>query len=353
MLLPQLLRRGTGMLTLVAAFFACEGEPITPSSPEAASPALPSAEPHGSSPVAFTHYPNPVYSGDFPDPFLLVADSGYYAYATNHAGVNVPMMHSSDLVTWSPMGDAMPSLPPWTESGKRLTWAPAVIEVGRKYLLLYTARDRQSGLQCIGRAVSPVPTGPFHDDSSGPFICQSDLGGSIDASVVRDSSGQIYVIWKNDGNCCDKPVTLWSQRFDSAGGELVGPRATLLHRDQPWEGPLIEAPTLWQQDGAWHLLYSANMWNTENYAIGYARCASPMGPCSKTVQPVLRSDAETAGPGGAEVFTDHRGLRWVAYHGWTAGTVGYRKGGVRSLRLDRINLANAQSTPSLTISQSQ
>jgi beta-xylosidase len=222
-------------------------------------------------------------------------------------------------------------------------------------LLFYTARDWRSGLQCIGRAESRIPTGPFVDENRGPFICQMDLGGSIDASPVRDESDEVYIIWKNDGNCCAKPVTFWSQRLDSTGRELVGPRSAILHRDQAWEGPLIEAPTMWQENGGWHLLYSANVWNTERYATGYAACASPMGPCTKAGHgPVLASDAETAGPGGAEVFTDRRGSHWVAYHGWTAGLVGYRNGGARSLRLDRISLTPGQLlTSSTSLSQSQ
>jgi beta-xylosidase len=236
----------------------------------------------------------------------------------------------------------MPELPSWAASDTTLTWAPAVLALNQRYILFFTARDLRSGLQCIGRAESTSPTGPFVDQSSSPFICQTDLGGSIDASVVRDSAG-IYLLWKNDGNCCGKAVTLWSQQLNGDGSVLVGPRAALLHPDRSWEGPLIEAPSMWQENGAWHLIYSANMWNTDRYATGYGTCDSPLGPCRKVGEgPLLASDAETAGPGGAEVFTDLDGRRWLAYHGWIATRVGYRNGGVRSLRLDRIQLAGTQ-----------
>jgi hypothetical protein len=50
------------------------------------------------------------------------------------------------------------------------------------------------------------------------------------------------------------------------------------------------------------------------------------------------SDAVVAGPGGAEVFTDLAGRRWLAYHGWSPTAIGYRAGGVRSLRLDRVEV---------------
>jgi beta-xylosidase len=334
MLLLPLVRRGTVALAVAAAFFACEGDPNNSTAP----PSVPALNP----PVAFSHLINPVYPGDFADPFVLTADSMYYAYATNHGSSHVPMMQSADLVNWIPAGDAMPTLPTWAETGRRLTWAPAVLAVNQHYVLFYTTRDHGSGRQCIGRAEASTPGGPFLDQSSTPFLCQTELGGSIDASVVADSSGERFLLWKNDGNCCDKAVTIWSQRLGDDAQSLVGEPVALLERDQPWEGSLIEAPSMWQEDGSWHILYSANMWNTDQYAIGYGECDSPMGPCRKVGQgPVMVSDEETAGPGGAEVFADRKGQRWIAYHGWTASRVGYQQGGTRSLRLDRVKLAGA------------
>ena len=334
MLLP-LLRRGTSVLALAATFFACEGEP-TPtasSNPDLITPSMPGT----AQPVTFAPVGSPVYAGDFADPFVLVADSGYYAYSTNRRSANVPTLWSHDLVTWIPLGDAMPRLPLWAESGRRLTWAPSVIAIAGKYVLLYTARDRRSGRQCIGRAESSSPAGPFLDKSSAPFICQPELGGSIDASVVRNSTGELYVLWKNDGNCCGQAVTLWSQRLSADGWFLQGERVSLLERDRPWEGPLIEAPTMWEENGRWHLLYSANMWDSRFYSTGYADCDTPLGPCRKIGEgPVLESDSQTAGPGGAETFIDRQGRRWIAYHAWTAPHVGYRQGGRRSLRLAAI-----------------
>jgi beta-xylosidase len=345
-MLSPLLRRGTGVLTLAAAFFACEEGPIAPSTAGSA--------PH-MAPVAFTHSEKPAYPADFADPFVLVTDSGYYAYATNARSMNVPTLRSTDLVTWVAQGDAMPLLPAWAVSGRKLTWAPAVLRKDEHYVLFYTARDSLSQLQCIGRAESTNPAGPFIDTSPAPFICQADLGGSIDASVVTDANGGVFVLWKNDGNCCQKPVTIWSQQLSADGRALVGRPVALLHRDQAWEGTLIEAPTMWWGNGSWHLLYSANMWNTDRYAIGYAECESPVGPCRKTEQgPVLASGSDAAGPGGAEAFRDLAGQLWIAYHGWSPPLVGYRQGGARSLRLDRVVLTDGQNlAASLSTRQSQ
>ncbi len=329
-MLPPILRSGVDATAFIAALLACSGD----------STALAPTDTAGAAgTLTITHNEQPAYAGDFADPFVLVADGVYYAYATNVPGANVPMLRSSDLVEWAPAGDAMPLLPDWAVSGRSLTWAPAVAATSKGYALYYTARDRRSGLQCIGLAESTSPSGPFADTRTEAFICQTDLGGSIDASVVRHPDGGMYLIWKNDGNCCNKRVALWSQRLSADGRRLEGQPAALLDRDLPWEGPLIEGPTMWLENGTWHLLYSANRWNTDHYATGAAVCDSPLGPCRKTgVGPVMASDSSVAGPGGAEVFTDLGGRRWLAYHGWSASAVGYRKGGARSLRLGRVEV---------------
>jgi beta-xylosidase len=334
-MLPLLSRRGLVAFALTVLAAGCADEPITTS---ALDPTDSSSAPGAAPPFGITHYQNPVYPGDFADPYVLLAGISYYAYSTNTGGLHVPLLQSNDLVHWSPAGDALPVLPIWAETGRRLTWAPSVLTIEDRYVLFYTARDQRLGRQCIGRAEAASPAGPFVDNDSIPFICQGELGGSIDASIVRDTNGDIYVIWKNDGNCCGIPVKLWSQRLSGDGKRLVGSPTELLHPDQPWEGSLIEGPTMWEEQGIWYLLYSANRWNTENYATGYAVCASPLGPCQKPrTTPLMVSNGQIAGPGGAETFTDLEGRRWLAYHAWTAGAVGYSRGGARSLRLDRLS----------------
>src|SRR4051794_35715189 len=141
------LRRGTPALGLVVTLFACTGGPAATTS--GSLPTESGSTPTASDPaVAFSHLPNPVRPGSFPDPFVLVTDSLYYAFSTNSATANVPVLQSSDLVTWTDIGDAMPLLPSWA-GGKRHTWAPAVLAIGRRYVLFYTARDGRSDLQCI------------------------------------------------------------------------------------------------------------------------------------------------------------------------------------------------------------
>lgn len=287
-------------------------------------------------------YTNPVFAGDFPDPHVLVMGDATYAYATNTGTSNVPVLRSTDLVSWERAGDAMPALPTWAKPNFGSTWAPGVIDVGERFVLYFVARDAASERQCIGVAVGDRPEGPFRDESSQPLICQVELGGSIDAYPFRDDDGQLYLYWKNDGNCCAKPVGLWAQRLSSDGLVLEGEPVKLIRRDQPWEIPLIENPAMVRQDSVYHLFYSGNWWESHEYAVGYAACDGPMGPCRKPLtEPIFTFTPEAMGPGGQALFTDAGGTLWMAYHAWTGPDVGY-PGGVRSLRIDPVRFQDGR-----------
>jgi beta-xylosidase len=282
-------------------------------------------------------YTNPIYPGDFPDPYVLRVTDGYYAYATNAGRVNVQVIRlAADFSSWEFIGDALPRLPDWAAWHQSLTWAPAVLRRGDQYVLYYTTRFREAGRQCISRAVSDNPQGPFRDDSIGPFICQLDIGGSIDPSPFVDEDGRAYLLWKNDGNCCNFPTGIWIQELHEDGQSMVGEAVELIRRDQFWEYPLVEGPSMVKHDGLYYLFYSGNWWESLDYAVGYAVCQSVWGPCTKPQnKPLFAKKGKVMGPGGQEFFTDSAGNLWMSYHGWTAPDVGY-PGGSRSLRVEPV-----------------
>jgi beta-xylosidase len=281
----------------------------------------------------------PVDVRDFPDPFVLNTGGTYYAFATNAGPTNVQGMSSADLVDWTTLPDALPNLPAWAERG--FTWAPGVLPRPAGYVLFYTVRVRRTGRQAISLAQSSDPEGPYVDTSTAPLIFQRSLGGSIDPSPFVDADNSAYLLWKVDANAIDLPSSLWVQPLASDGLSLVGSPTRLLDFDAPWEDPLIEAPALVLADGTYFLFYSANWWNADRYAIGYATASSVLGPYTKvtTEGPWFASDANVAGPGGQELFTDATGQLRMAYHGWQPGQVGY-PGGARSLRLASVSFTN-------------
>jgi len=312
--------------------------PSASASAAASTPASPSP-----SQIDGPSYTNPVYPFDFPDPHVIrVADGTYYGYATNGGTTNLPVIRSVDLVGWERIGDGMPALPAWAQPNFGYTWAPGVIEIDGSFVLFFVARDKEADRQCIGVARADAPDGPFVDGAAKPLICQVDLGGSIDPYPFRDTDGQLYLYWKNDGNCCARPVGLWVQPLRPDGMALTGKPAELLRRDQPWEIPLIENPAMVRDGNSYYLFYSANRWDSLDYAIGYATCESATGPCAKPQrEPLVQYTEKVFGPGGQAFFTDAADNLWMVYHAWKAPDVGYPAGS-RSLRIDPVRFENGK-----------
>lgn len=285
-------------------------------------------------------FTNPVHDENFPDPFVLRVGDRYVAYATNGDGGNVPTLRSRDLVHWQPGPDALPELGPWAMGGK--TWAPEVLRrADGRFVLYYTAASADLGVQCIGRAVAPSADGPFVDRSPRPLVCQKPEGGSIDAHPFSDG-GVAYLLWKNDGNCCGKDTFIYAQRLSADGLRLLGRRARLVRQDSAWEGDLVEAPTLWREGGRLFLLFSANAYYDGRYAVGYARCETPLGPCRDAPEnPILKTTCEAVGPGHGSIVRDHDGDAWFVYHAWPPDAVGSEFPG-RVLWIDRLVLEDGK-----------
>jgi beta-xylosidase len=284
----------------------------------------------------------PVFKTNFPDPFVLLHGATFIAYSTND-GPNVPVATSRDLVHWTfaadpasgRQRDALPSLGSWAKPG--FTWAPEVLELSGRYLLYYTASDRRRDAQCIGVAVASDPLGPFVDDRSEPIVCQTDLGGSIDADAFRDGDGKLYLYFKNDGNRVGKHSAIWAQQLAPDGLAVVGTPLELIQDDQAWEQRLVEAPTMIRSPIGYELFFSAAYfgWNDDQrlspYGMGYARCSGPLGPCAKSADnPILHSfnDRESgclSGPGHQSIFTVGQ-RSFISFHAWEA-TRGCRKAG--------------------------
>ena len=276
----------------------------------------------------------PVFEQNFPDAFVMTSGSEFIAYSTNDVQ-NVPMATSTDLIHWSfvrdavgAKRDAMPTLAPWVKPG--FTWAPEVIKIGGSYVLYYTANHRKQDKQCVGAAVADNPKGPFVDRKAEPLVCQFELGGTIDASPFRDKDGKHYLYFKADGNRIRKASRLFGAPLSADGLALAAPPTDLGIDDKDaWENHVVEAPTMIRTPDGLALLYSGGYfgWNGPErlspYAMGYAMCASALGPCKEAKgNPVLYSyNSKEAGclsgPGHQSVFKAAGGT-FIAFHAWAA-----------------------------------
>lgn len=297
-------------------------------------------------PAVENHYP------DFPDPFVLQdAHPSYLAASTNSDLIRMPTVAATDLGEWSEAGELLDKdeEPNWVGSQPGFWWAPAVWHNtgADEYVLYYTAREAGSNpRQCIGAATSSSPQGPYTVEP--PFenarvVCDANTG-SIDPSVFVDTGGQAWLLWKRDGNCCGAESDIWARRLAS-DGTLMGAKERLIGVSQAWEfgtnahNTTVEGPSMAKVGADYYLFYSGSDWRSSKYAVGYAKCTAPTGGCTKPQDgPILASGPNGNGPGGGEVFVDHGGQRWLAYHAWNPGKpIG--DNGERRLHLTKLGLA--------------
>lgn len=276
-----------------------------------------------------------IAAANWADPFAFVDGGSIYTYATNTAGANIPVAETTDGRSYVYKGDAMPKVASWTHTGA--VWAPSVYRRSDgTYVMFYDSSFGITPNQCVGVATSQSPTGPFVDSNSAPLVCPMDLGGAIDASMLV-VDGTPWLIYKSDGNCCQKPTSIWSQQLGSDWTTLVGSPSKLISNDQAWEGDVVEAPTMVHVGDRFYLFYSGNDWGTQNYAIGYAECSSITGPCTKPRTTAWGpSFSGFQGPGGASFLTTTNdvdlgalavGAKTVmVFHGWPKGQVDPKDG---------------------------
>ncbi|NNN22242.1 MAG: family 43 glycosylhydrolase, partial [Acidimicrobiales bacterium] len=277
---------------------------------------------------------NPVSTYDSADPDVINVSGTYYRFNTNSLG-NIPTWKSTDLSSWTYVGDALPTLPSWTNNAGGTVWAPSVIHVANQYDLYYVTKDLSSSAQCISVATSSSPSGPYVDNSNGPLICpnQSSQVWSIDPSGFVDTNGNVYLIWKYQAN----GSTIESTLMSSNGTSVAGTNVPLIVQSQGWEAT-VENPDLEFMNGSYYLFYSGGLWNSAQYGVGVAVCSGPLGPCIKPFDyPIVSSYGSIWGPGGETVFKDNYGYWWMGVAAWTSPYTSYSGGGKRYFDLISLN----------------
>ncbi len=317
----------------------------------------------------------------FGDPYVILASDGhYYMYGTGGVENGFGCYMSDDLVNWEYQGAVYQGNTPesWTES---CFWAPEVYERDGKFYMFFSANWKKNPTAelenfRIGVAVSDSPTGPFKEVSDGPLF---DPGYPIiDANVFFDEDGRCYMYYSR---CCYKhpvesEVAQWAKEkglFDEIeeswiyGVEIapdftrvIGEPVLLMcppyKMDDPqteWESRSVtagEANRRWtegsfliKRDGIYYMMYSANFFGGENYAVGYATSDSPLGTYVKSADnPVLEKNTAA---GGDVTGVGHNSITWsrdgkqlyCVYHGRTTAT-----GDERVVFIDKMSIRDGK-----------
>ena len=257
---------------------------------------------------------HPAIDHNFPDPDVISVGDDHYAYSTQsrygNAFVHVPVVHSTTLTGgWTPVGDALPVLPPWAATDQHGHGDVTAPDVSARpqggYLLYFVARAAGRGVLCIGAAVSTSPTGPFHPGAA-PVVCQPTAIDSIDPQQFVDADGARYLLYASG----QIHTSIWMQRMSDDGLAVTGPAVPLIKADRPEEANIVEAPSLVRTREGYVLFYSGNRFDSGRYFINYATAPSLRGPFVKQCGQLLNRASLGSGfadPGGQTVASDGSG----------------------------------------------
>ncbi len=308
-------------------------------------------------------YSNPL-SITLGDPFILKNQEGkFYIYGTTE-GLNGFKAYSSDnLSDWKDEGIIYTGGTPesWTVN---CFWAPEVYERNGKYYIFYSANWKENPTNelenfRIGVAVADKPTGPFKEMNGGPIF---DPGYPIiDANVLFDEqTDRTYLYYSR---CCYKnpvksEIADWAKKenlfeeieeswvygvemksdFSGIIGEpvlLLCPPKSVDDKQAEWESRSVtsgeinrrwtEGSFIFKYKDNYYLMYSANFYGGQYYAVGYATSKNPLGPFIKADNnPVLQKNTEgggsVTGTGHNMVLTMPDGQMLCVYHGRTTQT---------------------------------
>ena len=317
------------------------------------------------------------------DPYVLHTSGMYYMYGTGGgADKGFAAYSSKDLVNWKSEGQVYfhDNKNGWSDPEAKWDgayWAPEVYEVKGKFYMFYSAQWKVNPAKeeenfRIGVAVAEKPTGPFIDIANKPVF---DPGyPTIDADVFFDTNGKAYLYYSRVAykHPVESEIADWARKkgwykeieeswvygieiksdFSGVIGEpvlLLRPPVSLSDKQSEWESRSVtshevnrrwtEGSFTFKKGDTYYIMYSANFFGGQHYAVGYATSTSPLGPFKKADNnPVLQKNTDK---GGTVTGTGHNSITYspdgkemfCVYHARTTKT-----GDERVVFIDRMEV---------------
>ncbi len=296
-------------------------------------------------------YKNPITDTKIADPVMLYHDGKYYCYGTSaHDGFKV--FSSPDLSEWTCEGYAFQNYDGFY--GHDHFWAPEVYYKNGKFIMVFSCRD-QKQVHHICIATSDTPTGPFIDINEGKPVFAPEYS-VIDANLLFDDDGKVYMYYSRD---CSMNIVDGIHESHIYVVELSQDLKSSVTRpvlctrpDCEWEKKSgnswrwNEGPCAFKRGGVYYLMYTANFYQSADYAVGYATSSSPLGPFVKSSSnPILSSDGtNAAGTGHNNYFMSPDGTEMYTVYHSLKNKVDFKEG-----RVPNIDLMCFDSDGNLTI----
>ncbi|APR80536.1 Arabinan endo-1,5-alpha-L-arabinosidase [Minicystis rosea] len=254
------------------------------------------------------------------DPSLFHAPGGaWYLFAT---GGSLGVRRSTNLSSWSSVGNVFPSTPAWISAklGQSITslWAPDISYFEGRYHLYYAGSTFGSNHSVIGLATNTTldPSAPTYAwvdeglvlESNAPG--QSDDWNAIDPNLAFDAAGNPWLVFGS----------FWSgiklRRIDPLTGKLSAADPTLYALAERDGSTAIEAPSIVLHNGYYYLFVSFDsccQGTNSTYRTMVGRATAITGPyvdrlgsdmLAGGAEGLLSSSGRYIGPGGGTAFID-------------------------------------------------
>ncbi|MEE4287565.1 MAG: glycoside hydrolase family 43 protein [Mariniphaga sp.] len=298
---------------------------------------------------------------EFGDPYILKASNGmYYMVGTGGVKDGFKMYSSSDLKEWKDEGRIYQGN---TDTSWCVAnfWAPELYEHNGKFYLFFSSDWRENPTNAlenfrIGVAVSDNPTGPYTNLFNRPVF---DPGYPIIDANLWFEEDRVFLYysrvcykhpveseladWAREQGMFDEIEESWiygvEMKPDFSGiiGEpqlLLRPPVSMDDEQTEWESRSVtsgevnrrwtEGSYIFKKNDVYYMMYSANFYGGQYYAVGYATSSNPLGPFTKAANnPLLEKNVEK---GGIVNGTGHNSITWspdgkemlCVYHGYTS-----------------------------------
>jgi beta-xylosidase len=252
-----------------------------------------------------TQVTNPVLNADWPDPDVIRVGDDYYLVASSfNRAPGLPVLHSTDLVSWEIVANALRELPPVEHYAVPRhgggVWAPSLRLHQGTYFIVYP--DPDYGIAVL---TAPDPRGEW----SLPHLLIAGRG-LIDPCPLWDDDGRTYLVhaWAMSRSGLNNRLTvvevsedlrlvIGAPRTVVDGGELSGYRT-------------LEGPKFYKHDG-WYWIFAP----AGGVATGWQsvfRSRSPYGPYEGRVV-LAQGDTAVNGPHQGAWVDTPTGENWFLH----------------------------------------
>jgi hypothetical protein len=279
------------------------------------------------------------------DPFILNDGFYYYVLGSSSSTMHVPMhdgisnlnsVYSIPVVWLSHVRDAMPTRPAWALDDE--ISSPAISKFGSTYVMFFSARRANAPdvthPECIGRAISTLPRGPYVPESE-PYSCGlNGQSGASDPTIFISPSGAalLYAVFGRATASGDSAIYVMLLQPD--GDNARDTNGLAGYWVFPILAPQFSSETFFGKPSVVYdsitntylMTFSIGAPDTASRATGIARCALPTGLCVHSPSPWLGPPNGSApartGVSDLSFFDDVDGAHKAVYASFAIGDEG-------------------------------